>query len=126
MIALIVFAAYVVSGLLLARHLYPRIRPLTIPASCERPTLHARQEYDVPGHDRHYDSCYQQPGIGKWLIGKSQGEAVAIALLLGLFWPFVGLCLGMRWVVVSGNDRQRPAELENHIADLERQLGIRQ
>lgn len=97
--------AYLAMALVAARWRYRAIRPYTEPLGCENPSL-------CQG-TWHSSSCYRRSGMID-----TTGEAVFVALLTGLAWPFIVPAMGVRRFVTSG-DRVLPGELQAQIRRLE-------
>ncbi len=107
-------AVYLVGFVRAGRWLYARKRPFTEPLSCQW-SHHANGE--------HVSLCYMRPGT----LVDSTGEALALALLAGLAWPFLLLALGalrLGKLVFAGDVKALPAERDAKTARLERDLGI--
>jgi hypothetical protein len=110
---------YLGLALLCARHQYQRLRPLTVPASCDY--LHDGNL--TSRHHVHQAWCYRQPEREGWMIDSNR-EAAGYALVLSLAWPVVVLILGATRVVMGGKARPHPLEVRGRIAELERELGL--
>jgi hypothetical protein len=90
-------SAYIAVALLAARFRYRRIRPWTEPVACETPI-------DCERHGKHIYDCYR-----RYSDIDTTYDAVCLALLSGLFWPYAALAKIVRRII-TGGDRQLPEE----------------
>ncbi len=104
MIWWIVLAAWLASGIFVARNSYQRMRLYDEPLSCD---------YTYGGH-KHTYRCHQQPGS----LTSSNNEAAFVAIMTGLSGILGLLALGLI-AIVKGSAKPLPAELEAKLKRLE-------
>lgn len=105
MITAVILVLYAAMILVTARWRYRVIRPYTEPLGCTtKPSCREKHRYP---------SCYRRYGQVD-----TTGEAVFIALLAGLIWPFIVPALLLRLLVTAGH-RDLPEEVQAQIRRLE-------